>query len=83
MNTISTDYDEFRRMIETIERMRKRGYGFSCTDLTMDSGREWWSVHFTGARDSCSAQAETLAKAVVKAALKWQQNTSREWLRHA
>ncbi len=57
-----------------IANMRKRGFGFSCTDLTLDSGQEWWSCHFDDitppGNTSYSAQGKSFPEAVCLAARK-------------
>lgn len=56
-----------------IMAMRVRGWYSEHTDLTQDSGTEWWSWTFVNTKppgnQSVSAQAETPALAIWRAAL--------------
>lgn len=55
---------------EVVRKMQLKGFHSSHTDLSEDSGQEWWSWHFTKGNDSYSAQAESAPMAICLAALK-------------
>lgn len=56
-----------------VHALRKRGWYSQHTDLTLDSGAEWWSWTFLNhappGNESVSATAETAALAICRAAL--------------
>ncbi len=58
---------------QVVERMRELGWFSSHTDLTIDSGQEWWSWHFTDIKPPGSttvkAQGHTAPHAICLAAL--------------
>lgn len=56
-----------------VEHLRASGWASAHTDLTVDSGQDWWSWHFTSTvppgNASVSAQASTPVHAICRAAL--------------
>lgn len=59
---------------EIIEKLRERNQYVQCTDLSLDSGEEWWSWHFHDhasiSGEYVSATASTAPIAICLAALK-------------
>ena len=53
-----------------VEKLKQEGFYSFHTDLSLDSGREWWSWHFSKGVNNYGSQQETAPLAICMAALK-------------
>ncbi|MGB3568429.1 MAG: hypothetical protein WBA30_14905 [Priestia megaterium] len=53
-----------------VEELKQQGFYSFHTDLSLDSGQEWWSWHFSKGVNNYGSQQETAPLAICMAALK-------------